>query len=141
MIFPNSWWFLRCICFSWNHILNRPQNGSHFNTTLNPILNNHHELEKLNWTVPGGSKIFFKKFKTLPKRLTKVINIEYLGFYDLLKNNYPPNTGPDLLIWFDRFTAHCRLQNQLPGPILSFTTQVYNLPVYFTIASMLGNVP
>jgi hypothetical protein len=92
-------------------------------TTLNPILNNHHELEKINWTVPGGfemflkkiqnftqkgnqsykykrpggSETFFKKFKTLPKRVTKVINIEYLGFYVLLKNHYPPNTGPNLL--------------------------------------------
>jgi hypothetical protein len=50
-------------------------------TTPNPILNNHHELEKINWTVPGGSEIFLKKkLKTLPKRLTEVINREYLQF-------------------------------------------------------------
>jgi hypothetical protein len=37
-------------------------------TTLNPILNNHHELEKINWTIPWGSKIFLKKkSKLYPK--------------------------------------------------------------------------
>jgi hypothetical protein len=81
-------------------------------------------LEKINWTVRGGSEIyifkiqnftqkgnqsykykipggfemFFNKFKILPKRLTKVTNKECLRFYVLLKNQYLPNTGPDLLI-------------------------------------------
>jgi hypothetical protein len=58
-------------------------------TTLNPILNNHHELEKIIWTVPGGSEIFLEKNQNFTQKGNQSYKYSIPAILRSLKKSLP----------------------------------------------------